>query len=201
MKLIIATHNEHKVKEFERILAPFGIEAISQTRAGISVEAEETADTFEGNSFLKAKAVYQECHLPVIADDSGLEVDALHGAPGVYSARYGGPGLTDAERVQKLLAELEGVEPQNRAARFVCCITLITQDGRRYTFTGTCEGQIGFEPRGVNGFGYDPVFYVGEDSMSELAPSQKDAISHRGKALRQLSEALPEILKGEIGTC
>lgn len=197
MKLIIATHNEHKVKEFERILSPFGIEAVSQSREGIHAEAEETADTFEGNSFLKAKAVLAECGLPVIADDSGLAVDALGGAPGVYSARYGGPGLDDAGRVEKLLEALSDVPEEKRTARFVCCITLLTKSGRRYTFTGECEGKIGRKPCGENGFGYDPVFLVGEKSFAELSPSEKDEMSHRGKALRKLSDALPAILETE----
>lgn len=190
MKLIIATNNEHKVVEFERILKPLGFTAVSQRAQGLQIEVEETADSFEGNSMLKAKAVFEASGLPTIADDSGLVVDALNGAPGVYSARYGGPGLNDIQRYEKLLAELSEIPPERRTARFVCCISLVLSAEQQYTFTGVCEGTIGYEARGVNGFGYDPIFMVGDKSFSELTPEEKDLVSHRGKALRELSDFL-----------
>ena len=192
MKLIIATHNAHKAGEFQRILAPLGIEAVTQDSIGVTVEADETADSFAGNSLLKAKAVFDKCGLPTVADDSGLAVDALGGAPGVYSARYGEAdgirGLDDKGRTALLLERMRDVPDGERAARFVCSITLLLADGEMHTFEGVCEGTVGWEPKGENGFGYDPVFMVGERSFSELPPAEKDALSHRGKALCQLAE-------------
>ena len=193
MKLVIATHNLHKVKEFERILLPFGIETVSQADLGITIEAEETADSFEGNSFLKAKAVFDACRLPVIADDSGLEVYALGNKPGVYSARYGGPGLDDVGRTELLLQNMKDIPDEKRGAQFVCCITLILQEDRIFSFQGICEGKIGYAPKGKNGFGYDPVFLIGKKSFSELSPEEKDAVSHRGKALRALEQKIREL--------
>ena len=193
MKFVIATHNPHKVTEFERILAPLGIEVVSQTQEGIDIAVEETADSFEGNSFLKAKAVFDECGIPAIADDSGLEVYALGNTPGVYSARYGGPGLDDAGRTELLLQNMKDIPDEERGARFVCCITLVLQKDRVYSFRGVCEGKIGYVPKGKNGFGYDPVFLVGEKSFSELSPKEKDTISHRGKALRALEQKIKEL--------
>lgn len=190
MKLIVATHNAHKVKEFERILAPLGFEVLSQSSLGIEAEAEENAGTFEGNAFLKAKAVYDECGLATIADDSGLEVYALKNEPGVYSARYGGPGLDDAGRTRLLLQNMENISEEERGGRFVCAISYIDNSGKAYSFTGYCEGKIGHTPQGENGFGYDPVFLVGEKSFSELSPAEKDSVSHRGQALRKLAEFL-----------
>ena len=189
MKFVIATKNPHKVLEFERILTPLGIEAVSQEALGITAEAPEDAGTFAGNSLQKAMAVHLASGLPTLADDSGLEVDALGGRPGVYSARYGGPGLTDAERYQKLLQEMEGVG--ERRARFVAAITLVFSAEKHYSFTGICEGKIGYGPMGEGGFGYDPIFLVGDRSFSQISGAEKDAVSHRGKALRELAEALP----------
>ena len=194
MKFIIATKNAHKVEEFQRILEPLGITAVSQEEAGLDISPEENADTFEGNSLLKAKAVQQAAGVPVIADDSGLEVYALGNAPGVYSARYGGPGLSDGQRTEKLLGEMRKIPDLQRGARFVSCISLVLNGEKLYTFTGICEGKIGHEPLGSNGFGYDPVFMVGEKSFAQLSGKEKDAISHRGKALRKMAEKLPVIL-------
>lgn len=195
MKFILATKNGHKVREFQRILAPLGIEVVSQTEAGIDVDVVEDADTFEGNSLKKAQAVFEASGLPALADDSGLQVVALDMRPGVYSARYGGPGLTDAQRTERLLTELENVPDEQRGAQFVACISLVLSAEKYFCFTGVCEGAIGYSPKGENGFGYDPVFLVGDRSFSELSPEEKDAVSHRGKALRQLAEALPGILE------
>lgn len=194
MKIIIATNNAHKVGEFERILRPLGIEAVSMNEAGINADPDENSDSFEGNAYIKAKAVYDITGEITVADDSGLEVYALDNAPGVYSARYGGEGLNDKQRYEKLLNELKDITESERGARFVCAVSLITKSGKNYTFTGVCEGKIGYEPLGENGFGYDPVFMVGEDSFSVLSPEKKDEISHRGIALRKMAEEIKKLI-------
>lgn len=198
MKLIAATNNAHKVVEFKRILEPLGFTVLSQKEAGIHVEAEETGTTFEENAYLKAKAVYDASGLPTVADDSGIVVDALDGAPGVYSARYGGPGLNDVDRYEKLLHEMEEVPDAKRTARFVCAISLVLSPDKAFSFTGVCEGKIGHGPRGENGFGYDPIFMVGEKSTAELSSEEKDKISHRGQALRKMEQMLSAMQNGEI---
>ena len=190
MKLVLASNNPHKAAEFARVLAPLGYEVISQKDAGADLEVEETGTTFEENARLKAEAVYRLTKLPTVADDSGLAVDALGGAPGVYSARYAGPDATDADRNQKLLRELENVLPEQRTAQFVCVLYYIDENGQGHTLRGECPGVIGYGPRGSNGFGYDPIFMVGNQSFSELSPAEKDAISHRGRALEQLERLL-----------
>lgn len=197
MKLIAATNNAHKVIEFKRILEPLGYTVLSQKEAGIHIEVEETGETFEENAYLKAKSVYEASGLPTVADDSGIAVDALNGAPGVYSARYGGPALDDVGRYEKLLAEMENVPDSNRTARFVCAISLILSNEKVYSFTGVCEGKIGYAPRGENGFGYDPIFMVGDKSTAELSPAEKDKISHRGQALRKMEKLLRKMQNGE----
>ena len=197
MKLIAATNNTHKVIEFKRILEPLGYTVLSQEEAGIHIEVEETGETFEENAYLKAKSVYEASGLPTVADDSGIAVDALNGAPGVYSARYGGPALDDVGRYEKLLAEMENVPDSNRTARFVCAISLILSNEKVYSFTGVCEGKIGYAPRGENGFGYDPIFMVGDKSTAELSPAEKDKISHRGQALRKMEKLLRKMQNGE----
>lgn len=199
MKFIIATKNQNKLREFKRILNPHGIEVISQAEAGINIDVEENADSFEGNSFLKAKAIFDETKIPTIADDSGLEVYALDNAPGVYSARYGGEACkSDKERTALLLKNMENIPDENRGARFVCAITLVLSEEKHYSFMGYCEGKIGYAPKGENGFGYDPVFMLGAKSMSEVSPEEKDEVSHRGKALREMEKKLDEI-KYEVG--
>ena len=197
MKLIAATNNTHKVIEFKRILEPLGYTVLSQKEAGIHIEVEETGETFEENAYLKAKSVYEASGLPTVADDSGIAADALNGAPGVYSARYGGPALDDVGRYEKLLAEMENVPDSNRTARFVCAISLILSNEKVYSFTGVCEGKIGYAPRGENGFGYDPIFMVGDKSTAELSPAEKDKISHRGQALRKMEKLLRKMQNGE----
>ena len=192
MRLILASNNRHKLEEFGRVLRPLGIEVISQSGAGIQLEVEETGDTFEENARLKGEAIFELTHTPVVADDSGLEVDALDNAPGVFSARYGGEGLTDTDRYNKLLEALTDVPDEKRGARFVCVLHYIDAAGRHYSLRGECPGRIGYAPRGENGFGYDPVFMVGEKSFSELSPAEKDAVSHRGRALELFVELLKE---------
>ena len=189
MKIIAATKNKNKLREFGEILK--GFEVISQEEAGVDIDVEETGATFEENSMLKAKAIFEATGLPAIADDSGLCVDALGGAPGIYSARYGGEGYDDKGRVELLLKNMENVPDSERSARFVCAITLVSHDGV-ITARGECEGKIDYSPRGENGFGYDPVFFVEEfgKTMAEISPEEKNSISHRGKALRVFAEKM-----------
>ena len=189
MKVIAATKNKNKLREFSEILK--GYEVISQEEAGIDIEVEETGETFEENSYLKAKAIYDATKIPAIADDSGLMVDAIGGEPGVYSARYGGDGLDDEGRVELLLENMKNVPKEERSARFVCAITFI--DGERIIkVRGECEGEIIYAPAGENGFGYDPVFYMNEykKTTAEMSAEEKNAVSHRGKALRELAQKL-----------
>lgn len=189
MKIIIATHNKHKLKEMERILSPMGYEVVTDTMLGIELsDAEENGETFLDNARIKAQAGCFESGLPCIADDSGLCVDALGGEPGVYSARYSGAHGDDEANNKKLLENLKDVPDEKRTARFECAICVSFPDGREITARGTCEGWIGYEKRGNNGFGYDPLFMVGDKSFAELSPEEKDAISHRGNALKELRE-------------
>ena len=183
MKIIAATKNKNKLREFGEILKDF--EIISQEEAGIDIDVEETGTTFEENSRLKAEAIFKATGIAAIADDSGLCVDALGGEPGVYSARYGGEGLDDEGRVELLLKNMKDVPDEKRAARFVCAITLVGNEGV-ITARGECEGKIDYEPKGENGFGYDPVFYVEQfgKTTAEISAEEKNAISHRGKALK-----------------
>lgn len=199
MKLILATKNKHKVDEFSRILLPLGIEIISQSDININVQVLEDADSFQGNARKKARAIYNQCKIPTIADDSGLEVYALDNAPGIYSARYGSPECkTDKDRYEKLLYELKDVPKEDRGAQFVCAICLVMSESEEYNIKGICKGEIGFKPHGENGFGYDPVFMIGEKSFAQLDDQKKDEISHRGVALENLKEVLINIKnKGE----
>jgi len=192
MLLIAATHNQGKVRELQAILGELGYEVITQEAAGISVSPVEDADSFEGNALIKARAVAELCKEAVIADDSGLCVDALGGAPGVYSARYAGENATDEENNQKLLAELSGIE--NRAAKYVAALVLILPDGREFVERGEVCGQILKTEEGTGGFGYDPLFFSDELKMSfgVATPEAKNAISHRGRALQKIYQKLKE---------
>jgi len=190
MVFAVATNNQKKLKEIQRILDSFGITAKTLKELDISIEIEENGTTFEENAVIKAKTIAEICNLPTISDDSGLEVDALNGAPGVYTARFAGENATDDENIDKLLAEMAEVEKEKRTARFVSAVCLYMPDGRNTVCRGTCEGWIGYERIGDGGFGYDPVFMVGETSYSQMTPEAKDAISHRGSALRQLKEKI-----------
>ena len=183
MKVILASNNKHKLTEMKKILSPLGYDVMSQAEAGCIIDVEETGTTFEENAALKAQAVHDMTGFPVISDDSGLEVDYLGGAPGVYSHRYAGENATDADRCLKLLSELEGVEKSSRTARFVCVVCFIDENGKKTVVRGTCEGYIGTEPIGENGFGYDPVFMYGTRSFAELSEEEKNAVSHRADAL------------------
>lgn len=191
MRYILASNNKGKLREMKAILAETGAEVVSQSEAGANFEAEETGETFEENALIKARAACEALHEPAIADDSGLCVDALGGAPGVYSARYGGC-KTDPERVALLLKNLGG--EKNRSARFVSCIACVFPNGDVLTARGECPGTITTVPRGDGGFGYDPVFELPGTgkTMSELTEEEKNAVSHRGRALKQFQEKLRE---------
>lgn len=192
MIFVIASHNQKKIKELERILSPLGIYAKTPEQLGKeSIEVEETGTTFEENAILKAKAVCEQTGMPAIADDSGLVVEALGGQPGVYSARYAGENATDAEKIDKLLNELMKTGSSNRDAFFECVICCYFPNGETLLAHGRCDGTIGYAPRGKNGFGYDPIFFVeGNKTFAELSDNQKDVMSHRGKALKALSVLL-----------
>ncbi|HPU57925.1 MAG TPA: XTP/dITP diphosphatase [Candidatus Avimonas sp.] len=200
MKFVIATHNQKKLKELSRILKPLGIEAVTAADLGIKLEeVEETGSTFEENAELKAAAACRQTGLPSVADDSGLQVDALNGAPGVFSARYAGEGATDADRNNKLLLEMSGIPDEKRSARFVSAICCVFPSGDKVYARGECEGKIGYEPKGENGFGYDPLFVVSDGrTYAQLSDEEKDAISHRGNALRIFSQNLKEYLANKI---
>lgn len=195
MKLILASNNAHKLQEFREILAPLGIDIIPQSEAGCHFEVEETGTTFEENAYLKSAAVTAATGLPAVADDSGLMVDALGGEPGIYSARYTGDhGDTDEDRWKLVLKKMENEE--QRSARFVSCISCTFPNGDRIDTRGECEGAIQREATGKNGFGYDPIFRPsGYDcSTAEMTPDEKNAISHRGKSLREFYKKLKEYL-------
>lgn len=187
MTFVIATHNAKKLKELERILEPLGFDAVIREDLP---EVEETGTTFAENALLKADSAMRATGMPAIADDSGLVVDALGGAPGVYSARYAGEGATDRQRYEKLLEALRGVPAEQRTARFVSAVCCIFPDGKILTAQGACEGSIAFGPKGEGGFGYDPIFLVGERSYAEMTAEEKDGISHRGRALAKLAREL-----------
>ena len=198
MKLILATKNKHKVEEFRRILAPLGWEVVPQDAVcPPELEIEETGTTFAENAYLKAMGIYRATGLPTIADDSGLCVDALDGAPGVYSARYAGEGHNSAANNAKLLREMEKIPEEKRTARFVCAICAVLGEEDVVRCEGICEGPIAHRLHGDNGFGYDPLFMVGDRSFAELDGPQKDAISHRGRALEALYEKLKDRKEGE----
>ena len=181
MRVVMATNNQNKLREAQEILSPLGIEVISQWEAGADTDPEENGATFADNAYIKARAVYDIVHCPVIADDSGLCVEALGGAPGVHSARYAPKG----QECQKLLAAMQDVPAEKRGAYFRCTICYMDENGSG-TLSADCKGRIGFSARGGNGFGYDPVFEYGEKTLAEMTSEEKNQISHRGAALRQL---------------
>ena len=209
MKICAATGNAGKLRELRRILEAQGHEVVSQKELGITVEPDETGTTFEENALIKAETICKVSGLPTIADDSGLCVDALEGAPGVYSARYCGRHGDDEANNDKLLEELAGVPEGKRAARFVSSICVCLPGGRCAVFEGVCPGRVGFVRRGTNGFGYDPLFIPDEvgvpggggtaentqgRSYAELSAAEKDAISHRGRAMERMEAELARFL-------
>lgn len=195
MKLVLASKNQKKLVEMQRILSDLGVEVVLQADLGIDVDVEETGTTFTENATLKAKAVMEASGLPAIADDSGLCVDCLNGAPGVYSARYGGEGLDDTGRYRLLLENMRGQMP--RTAKFVSVITCCFPNGDVITARGECPGTIAYAPMGEGGFGYDPVFFVPglKKTFAQLTAEEKNAISHRGKALELFKAKLEEYFK------
>ncbi len=195
MRFVLATHNPGKLREMGEILKDFGIEVVSPRDLGITVDVEETGTTFAENAMLKAKAICKEANLPAIADDSGLCVDALNGAPGVYSARYGGEGLDDKGRYMLLLSSLRGAP--TRAAHFACAVACAFPNGDTLTAEGRCDGSIAYAPLGVGGFGYDPVFLLPGTgkTFGQLTQEEKSAVSHRGRALKDFAGKLEAYLK------
>lgn len=193
MRLVLASKNPHKLLEMQTILGRLGLEVVLESQVGVDVEVEESGTTFEENSLLKARAVMEAAHMAAIADDSGLMVDALDGAPGVWSARYGGLD-SDGARTALLLENLRDVPEEQRTARFVSVITCALPDGRTVTARGTCEGRITREPAGENGFGYDPVFFVPclGKTFAQATAEEKNAVSHRGNALQAFLTAWKE---------
>ncbi len=194
MKIIFATGNENKMREIREIYGDLGYEILSMKEAGIDTDIVEDGKTFEENALIKARAVAEAYNneAVVLADDSGLEVDALGGEPGVYSARYMGEDTPYSVKNQNIIDRLDGVPKEKRTARFVCAIAAVFPDGHTALKRGTIEGYIGYEPAGANGFGYDPIFFVDEFgcTTAEMSPEQKNSISHRGNALRMMKEEL-----------
>lgn len=200
MKFVVATNNKKKLVELNRILLPLGIDAATANEIGIDLgNVEENGTTFDENAYIKAKSAFDllKGKYCVVADDSGLCVDALNGQPGVFSARYGGEGLSDIDRYNRLLENMSDVPQNKRNAHFACSICAIMTDSTVIRAFGKCDGYIAFEPVGEGGFGYDPVFMVGDKSFSQLTADEKDKCSHRGNALREFKVRLEEYLEGK----
>ncbi|MBN1310475.1 MAG: XTP/dITP diphosphatase [Anaerolineae bacterium] len=197
MKILAATHNKGKMREYAELLADLPVAWVSLSDVGIETDVEETGDTFEENACLKAATYACQSGLLTLADDSGLEVEALYGAPGVQSARYAGPGASDEDRYRLLLANLEGVPDEKRKARFVCVIAIATPHGKVFTAEGARGGYIIHEPRGEHGFGYDPVFWIPgyRATMAELEPEVKNRISHRALAVKAIRPRLERLVR------
>lgn len=198
MQVVLATGNRKKLEELRRILDGLPVDLVPMTELGLE-GADETGETFEENALIKARAVVAATGSPAIADDSGLQVDALGGAPGVRSARYAGDHTDDVANNQRLRGELAGVPADARTARFVCVAALVTPDGRSWTARGTMEGRVVDTPRGTGGFGYDPLFVSDGETRTnaELEPDEKDAKSHRGEAFRALRPHVERLTRGE----
>ena len=191
-RMIFATGNENKMKEIREILGALPLEILSMKEAGVSADIVEDGKTFEENALIKARAICKLAGEMVLADDSGLEIDYLNKEPGIYSARYMGEDTSYHIKNKSLIDRLEGVPNEKRTARFVCAIAAVLPDGKELVVRGTVEGIIGYEEKGENGFGYDPIFYLPERgcTTAELPPEEKNSISHRGNALRLMKELL-----------
>ena len=191
-KIILATHNANKAREFAQMMEKYKIEVLSLNDIGYTEEIEETGTTFEENALIKAREVATLYKTTVVADDSGLEIDALNGAPGVYSARYAGTARSDDANMDKVLEKLKNVPDNERTARFVCVLALVDEIGKETVVRGTSEGKIWHEKRGIKGFGYDPIFYLPQldKTMAELSKDKKNAFSHRGNALKKLESII-----------
>ena len=196
MRIIFATGNEGKMREIRMIMADLGLEILSMKEAGLFADVDENGTTFEENAVIKAKAIAALCNDIVLADDSGLEVDALNKEPGVYSARYMGEETSYRIKNANIIERLAGVPEEERTARFVCAIAAVLPDGKVLECKAAMEGRIGYEERGENGFGYDPIFMLPEygKSTAEISSEEKNELSHRGKALRMMKEKLQEVL-------
>ncbi len=193
MRVVLASNNAHKLEELRAILSQLDMQVVSQCEMGITIEPDENGSTFEENSYIKAKTILDACGLPTIADDSGLSVDALAGAPGIHSARYGGDRCTnDRERLMFLLENMKEIPDGARTAKFVCVITLLLPSGEKIVARGECPGEILHAPEGTSGFGYDPVFYIPEKgcTFAQMRPEDKNEISHRARALAALAEQI-----------
>ena len=195
-KIVFATANEGKVKEIKEILKDFPIEVLSMKEMGITANIEEDGTTFEENSLIKARAISKLTGLPALADDSGLEVDYLNGEPGIYSARYLGRDTDYDYKNNYIINKLSDAKEGERSARFVCVISLVLPDGREFVERGVVEGLIGYEQKGENGFGYDPIFYLPEygKPSAELSPEEQNKISHRGKALSAMKKLIMDLV-------
>lgn len=195
-RIIVATKNKGKISEIKKVLSGLPFDVISMNEAGIDIDVVEDGKTFEENSLKKALEICKVTKSMVMADDSGLEVDFLDGAPGIYSARFAGPEASDSDKNEKLLDLLKDVPFEQRTARFVCAIAVAFPDGRHFVVRGTCEGFIDFECKGNNGFGYDPLFFIQQydRTMAEIDADVKNEISHRAKALAQMQEKLQNYL-------
>lgn len=198
MKLLVASKNKKKIKELERILSPLGFEPICESDIDVVLpEVDETGTTFAENAYLKAKSAMDATGLCSVADDSGLCVDALNGAPGVYSARYSGQNATDDSNNEKLLDELKNIEMKDRTAYYISSVCVVFPNGDTVTAEGRVDGIIGITPSGDGGFGYDPLFLVNGVTFANMTDEQKDALSHRGRALNELKEKLEVYLNAE----
>lgn len=197
MRLVIASNNQDKINEYSQMFKSLGIEIVSLKGLGLDIEVEEDGETFEENAIKKAKEICKICGEVSLADDSGLCVDSLNGAPGVYSARYSGENASYSNNNKKLLEELKGVPKEERTAHFVCVIAVVFPDGRTILSRGETEGLILEELQGEGGFGYDPIFYYPpfNKTFAEVSKEEKNSVSHRGRALEKLKEELKQILK------
>ena len=194
-KIVFATTNAGKIKEIKEILADFDVEVVSINEMNITTDVEENGTTFEENSLIKARAISKLTGLPALADDSGLEVDYLNGEPGIYSARYLGRDTDYDYKNNYIIEKLKDAKDEERSARFVCVISLVLPDGREFVKKGVMEGKIGYEIKGENGFGYDPIFYLPQygKTSAEISAEEKNKISHRGKALREMKEVITNL--------
>ena len=194
--IILTTNNKSKVKEISEMMSGSDITFVSLADAGINVEVEETGTTFEENALLKAREICKLSGKPTISDDSGLEIDALDGAPGIYSSRFMGEDTSYDIKNNALIEKLENVADPDRTARFRCCMALVLPDGREFVTEGAMEGIIAIEPKGINGFGYDPILFIPEynRTSAELSSEEKNNISHRGEALRKMIEVIKKEL-------
>ena len=195
---VLASNNEHKAVELREKLQRFGIKLLTQKEAGIEIEPNEDGETFRDNAIIKAETIYNICHKPTIADDSGLEIDAIGGQPGVHSHRFAGPNATDDDRINKVLEMLKNVPESERTARFKTAICYIDEHDEKHFFDGVCEGSIGYAKRGTNGFGFDPVFIYEGRTFAERTREEKNEVSHRGRAIAQFIKYIEETNKEEI---